>query len=47
MPLAGGLNSQALSLAARNTASMQDIGAVQGTATLMRRLGAALGVSPL
>ncbi|TJZ52147.1 MFS transporter [Streptomyces piniterrae] len=43
--IAGGLNSQALSLAARNTASMQDIGAVQGTATLMRQLGTGLGVS--
>ncbi|WP_051798112.1 MDR family MFS transporter [Streptomyces sp. NRRL S-337] len=43
--VAGGLNSQALSLAARNTASMRDIGAVQGTATLMRQLGTALGVS--
>ncbi|QIY53445.1 hypothetical protein HEP86_01625 [Streptomyces sp. RPA4-5] len=43
--IAGGLNSQALSLAARNTASMRDIGAVQDTATLMRQLGTALGVS--
>ncbi|POX42890.1 MFS transporter [Streptomyces sp. Ru73] len=43
--IAGGLNSQALSLAARNTATMQDIGAVQGTATLMRQLGTGLGVS--
>ncbi|WP_407550904.1 MDR family MFS transporter [Streptomyces sp. Pv4-95] len=43
--IAGGLNSQALSLAARNTASMQDIGSVQGTATLMRQLGTGLGVS--
>ncbi|MER7394208.1 MDR family MFS transporter [Streptomyces sp. NPDC000151] len=43
--VAGGLNSQALSLAARNTANMQDIGAVQGTATLMRQLGTGLGVS--
>ncbi|MGW7256507.1 MFS transporter [Streptomyces sp. NPDC054834] len=43
--IAGGLNSQALSLAARNTASMQDIGAIQGTATLLRQLGTALGVS--
>ncbi|MBL1088291.1 MULTISPECIES: MDR family MFS transporter [Streptomyces] len=43
--IAGGLNSQALSLAARNTASPQDIGAVQGTATLMRQLGTTLGVS--
>ncbi|MFD8543304.1 MDR family MFS transporter [Streptomyces sp. NPDC059649] len=43
--IAGGLNSQALSLAARNTASTQDIGAVQGTATLIRQLGTTLGVS--
>ncbi|WP_407288128.1 MDR family MFS transporter [Streptomyces sp. BP-8] len=43
--IAGGLNSQALSLAARNTASRRDIGAVQGTATLMRQLGTGLGVS--
>ncbi|MBP2047684.1 EmrB/QacA subfamily drug resistance transporter [Streptomyces griseochromogenes] len=43
--IAGGLNAQALSLAARNTASMRDIGAVQGTAALMRQLGTALGVS--
>ncbi len=43
--IAGGLNSQALSLAARNTAARRDIGAVQGTATLMRQLGTGLGVS--
>ncbi|WP_328930685.1 MFS transporter (plasmid) [Streptomyces sp. NBC_00190] len=43
--VAAGLNMQALSIAARSTASMQDIGAVQGTATLMRQLGTALGVS--
>ncbi|MFJ9852849.1 MDR family MFS transporter [Streptomyces sp. NPDC101150] len=43
--IAAGLNSQALSLAARNTASMQDIGAVHGTANLMRQLGTGLGVS--
>ncbi|MGW7635853.1 MDR family MFS transporter [Streptomyces decoyicus] len=43
--IAAGLNSQALSLAARNTASRQDIGAVQGTATLVRQLGTGLGVS--
>ncbi|MEU8922422.1 MDR family MFS transporter [Kitasatospora sp. NPDC048545] len=42
---AGGLNSQALTLAARNTAGVRDIGAVQGTATLVRQLGTALGVS--
>nr|ATU31811.1 MFS transporter [Streptomyces sp. KCB13F003] len=43
--IAGGLNSQALGLAARNTASMRDIGAVQGTTTLLRQLGTSLGVS--
>ncbi|MEE4417988.1 MDR family MFS transporter [Streptomyces bugieae] len=43
--IAGGLNTQALSIAARNTASTRDIGAVQGTATLLRQLGTALGVS--
>ncbi|WP_051745028.1 MDR family MFS transporter [Streptomyces yerevanensis] len=43
--IGAGLNSQALSLAARNTASMQDIGAVQGTTNLMRQLGTGLGVS--
>ncbi|MFG2289813.1 MDR family MFS transporter [Streptomyces sp. NPDC048595] len=43
--IAGGLNSQALSLAARNTAGRRDIGAVQGTATLMRQLGTGLGAS--
>ncbi|WP_190064156.1 MDR family MFS transporter [Streptomyces griseocarneus] len=43
--VAAGLNSQSLSLAARSIASRQDIGAVQGTATLMRQLGTGLGVS--
>ncbi|SDL64326.1 drug resistance transporter, EmrB/QacA subfamily [Lentzea albidocapillata subsp. violacea] len=43
--VAGGLNSQALSLAVRNTASYQDIGATQGTATMLRQMGTALGVS--
>lgn len=43
--IGAGLNSQALNLAARNTASRQDIGAVQGTTNLMRQLGTGLGVS--
>ncbi|MFG2463667.1 MDR family MFS transporter [Streptomyces sp. NPDC048523] len=43
--IGAGLNMQALNLAARNTASMQDIGAVQGTTNLMRQLGTGLGVS--
>ncbi|MFF5211681.1 MFS transporter [Streptosporangium sp. NPDC000396] len=43
--IAGGLNSQALSLAARNTATRDDIGAVQGTATMARQMGTALGTT--
>lgn len=43
--IGAGLNMQALTLAARNTARMQDIGAVQGTTNLMRQLGTGLGVS--
>lgn len=43
--IAGGLNSQALSLAARNAAGRDDIGAVQGTATMARQMGTALGTS--
>ncbi|MEV0151982.1 MULTISPECIES: MDR family MFS transporter [unclassified Nonomuraea] len=43
--IAGGLNTQALSLAARNTTSRTDIGVTQGTATLARQSGTALGVS--
>ncbi|WP_431902588.1 MFS transporter [Nonomuraea sp. bgisy101] len=43
--IAGGLNTQALSLAARGTSSRADIGATQGTATLARQSGTALGVS--
>ncbi|WP_214410159.1 MFS transporter [Sphaerisporangium fuscum] len=43
--IAGGLNSQALSLAARNAAGRDDIGAVQGTATTARQMGTALGTS--
>ncbi|WP_433541548.1 MFS transporter [Streptosporangium sandarakinum] len=43
--VAGGLNSQALSLAARNAAGRDDIGAVQGTATMARQMGTALGTS--
>ncbi|YCK38329.1 MFS transporter [Actinomadura sp. ATCC 39365] len=43
--IAGGLNSQALSLAARNAARRDDIGAVQGTAAMARQTGTALGAS--
>ncbi|MEQ4716034.1 MDR family MFS transporter [Nonomuraea sp. B19D2] len=43
--VAGGLNSQALSLAARNAAGRDDIGAVQGTAAMARQMGTALGTS--
>ncbi|GAA1720586.1 MFS transporter [Nonomuraea bangladeshensis] len=43
--IAGGLNSQALTLAARNAAGRDDIGAVQGTATMARQTGTALGTS--
>ncbi|MFF4197089.1 MFS transporter [Nonomuraea sp. NPDC001831] len=43
--VAGGLNSQALSLAARNVARRDDLGAVQGTAAMARQTGTALGTS--
>ncbi|MGW4403715.1 MFS transporter [Nonomuraea sp. NPDC004702] len=43
--IAAGLNSQALSLAARDAARRDDLGAVQGTAAMARQTGTALGTS--